>query len=95
MSPEMALRDISQVRNDKVAFGVKRTSMGGQGWVAQSRLDPEQTRGGLKTRSAARPAVARRAILTIGCRIWHRHCALARCHMVTLTSLSESVTFVI
>lgn len=34
----MALRDISQVPNDKVAFGVKRTSMGGQGSVARSRL---------------------------------------------------------
>jgi hypothetical protein len=28
------------VRNDEVAFGAKPTSMGGQGWVAQSRLTP-------------------------------------------------------
>jgi hypothetical protein len=34
----MALRDISHARNDKVAFGVKWTSMGAQRWVAQSRL---------------------------------------------------------
>jgi hypothetical protein len=34
----MALRDISLVRDEEVAFGVKRTSMGERGWVAQSRL---------------------------------------------------------
>jgi hypothetical protein len=38
MSPEVALRDILRTRSDCVAFGVKRTSMGGQGWVGQSRL---------------------------------------------------------
>jgi len=38
----LALRDILLVRNDKVAFGVKRTLMGGQGWEAQSRLTPER-----------------------------------------------------
>src|SRR6516225_12219104 len=49
--------------------------------LSSSGCDPQQTRGGLKTRSAARPAVARCAILTIGCRTWHRHCALARYRM--------------
>jgi hypothetical protein len=34
----VAHRVISRARNDEVAFGVKRTSMGGQGWVAQSRM---------------------------------------------------------
>jgi hypothetical protein len=34
----VALRDISLMRNEEVAFGVERTSLGGQGWVAQSRL---------------------------------------------------------
>ena len=39
MSPVLALRDILRVRNDEVAFGVKRTSMGEPGWVAQSRSE--------------------------------------------------------
>jgi hypothetical protein len=34
--------DILHVRNDEVAFGVKWTSMGGQDWVAQSRLTPSR-----------------------------------------------------
>jgi hypothetical protein len=51
LSPEMTLRDISLVRNNEVAFGVKRTPMGGLGWVAQSRL----TQGGhARLRIAAR-----------------------------------------
>jgi hypothetical protein len=43
MSLEIALRDISHVRNDKVSFGVKRTLMDRQGPGGSVAID---ARGG-------------------------------------------------
>jgi hypothetical protein len=54
---QMAHRVILQVRNDKVAFGVKRTSKGGQRWLAQSRLTQigPRLRTCLPVRNAGQP----------------------------------------